>query len=288
MHAWSKRAERPFVAINCAAIPATLAESELFGYEKGAFSGAQAAKVGLLESGRGGTVFLDEIGELSIELQAKLLRVLDTGRATRLGDVREREIDIRIVAATNADLEADVLAGTFRKDLYFRLSGATVWLPPLRDRGREILLLAHQFLGAAAVRDGFGRVTLSPGAQRVLAAHGWPGNIRELRNVMDFLVATASGAVIEAEQAGGAPRASGPPPRTDHAAARVPAGTTAAEIVTEDRPLDEEVRDLERRRMEAALVTWQGNQTRAAESLGMPRRTFVAKLKAYGLGRRRE
>ncbi len=278
VHAWSKRQARQLTAINCAAIPANLAESELFGYERGAFSGANVAKIGLLESARGGTVFLDEIGELSAAIQAKLLRVLDTGRATRLGDVREREIDIRIVAATNSDLEADVQAGKFRQDLYFRLSGATIWLPPLRDRSREILLLAQELLDAATSRAGRTPMTLSPGAERVISGHRWPGNVRELRNVMDFLAATVIGEVIEAEPVSARlTRANAPP-------AAAPGSTS----VVGNQPLGDELRDLERERIEGALTACQGNQSRAAEMLGMPRRTLVAKIKLYGLGKKRD
>jgi len=146
LHQFSHRSERPLVSLNCAAIQENLVESELFGYERGAFSGAIAAKPGLLEVASGGTVFLDEIGDLPAAVQAKLLRVIETKRVLRLGDVRERTIDIRVIAATNRDLVKDVVAGRFRRDLYFRLSGATLWLPPLRDRPRELPILAEMFL----------------------------------------------------------------------------------------------------------------------------------------------
>ena len=157
------------MTVNCAALPDTLVESELFGHDKGAFSGAVQAKPGLLETASGGTVFLDEVGELAPAAQAKLLRALETGRFTRLGEVKERAVDIRVVAATNRDLPAEVAAGRFRRDLYFRLSAATVWIPPLRDRRREIPIFALRFLAEACQRRG-----RPPPAVSEPALRSWP------------------------------------------------------------------------------------------------------------------
>ena len=193
LHHWSRRASAPLVVLNCAALPDSLVESELFGYEKGAFSGAAQAKPGRLESAQGGTVFLDEVGELTAATQAKLLRVLEAKRITRLGDTRERAVDIRLVAATNRDLEAEVQKGTFRRDLYFRLSAAKVALPPLRERPRELPVLARRFLDEACARLGFPGRQWSAAALRRLSAHAWPGNVRELKNVVEYLAAGALG-----------------------------------------------------------------------------------------------
>jgi DNA-binding NtrC family response regulator len=260
------------VAINCASMPESLVESELFGHEKGAFSGAAATKVGLLEAATGGTVFLDEVGELPAPTQAKLLRALETGKILRVGSVVERAVDVRIVAATNRDLEADASAGRFRRDLYFRIAAATVCLPPLRARPRELPILARTFLAAAAARAGTPAPSLSAAALDRLASHGWPGNVRELRNLADFLVATATGPVVALEDL---------PPYLLRVAAAEPA---PAKLV---RPLADELRDLERARIADALAATDGHQRRAAELIGMPLRTFCSRLKQYGITARR-
>ena len=269
LHAWSRRGTGPFVAINCAALPEQLAESELFGHERGAFSGAVAAKPGLLESARGGTVLLDEIGDMSLATQAKLLRALETRKITRLGSVEEREIDIRLVAATHRDLDADVASGRFRRDLYFRLGGGTIVLPPLRDRPRELVLLAEAFLARACAALDREPVALSSDAILELVAYAWPGNVRELKLVMEYLAAAEPGRVLTAAHV--AHRLGGPAPALPPAA---PATS---------RPLREELEDLEQRRMREALDAHDGHQAHAAAALGMPLRTFVAKLKRYGI-----
>ncbi|HRI54457.1 MAG TPA: sigma 54-interacting transcriptional regulator, partial [Pseudomonadota bacterium] len=190
VHHYSARsAKGPFIAINCAAIPETLIEAELFGYERGAFSGATQSKAGLFESASGGTVFLDEIGELSLPAQAKMLRVLETQRVTRVGEVREREVNVRVVAATHRDLQEEIKARRFREDLYFRLGAATVFLPPLRERPREVALLALRFLASACARCARPPMTLTPAVLQALAAYKWPGNVRELKNLMEYLAA---------------------------------------------------------------------------------------------------
>ncbi|WP_437986833.1 sigma 54-interacting transcriptional regulator [Sorangium sp. So ce117] len=278
VHHWSARAQKPLITLNCAALPETLVESELFGYEKGAFSEARAPKPGLLERAHGGTVFLDEIGELPLGVQAKLLRALEAKRITGLGDVREREVDIRIVAATNRDLEAEVRAGRFRQDLLFRLSAAVVELPPLRDRPRELPILARLFLAEACARAGRPALDLSEAA---LFAHPFPGNVRELKNAMEYAVATADGPVIEPwclpERIAGLEA----PPRP---AADPSAPPAAAPF--RFKPIAEEIRDIERTRMCQALDAADGVQKRAAALLGMPVRTFTFKLKQYGISAR--
>jgi DNA-binding NtrC family response regulator len=278
LHEWSERRAGPFVALNCAALPETLVESELFGYERGAFTGAAAAKRGLLESGAGGTVLLDEIGELSPAVQAKLLRVLESKTIQRLGEVRARPVDIRVVAATNRRLDDEVTAGRFRADLFFRLGAASISLPPLRERPDDFPMLAHALLAAACVREERAKLAVSPEAMRLLAAHSWPGNVRELKNLADYFAATILEPVIVPRHL----------PRQIREA-RAPT-LVAAEQAPSLRRVDEELRELERSRLEAALDATAGNQTQAAKLIGMPLRTFVYKLKKHELGgkRRRE
>jgi two-component system response regulator AtoC len=269
---WSRRSDKPLVTINCAALPDTLAESELFGYERGAFSGASVAKPGLLESAPGGTIFLDEIGDLSLLIQAKLLRVLEARRVTRLGSVTERAIDVRLVAATHRDLAAEVKAGRFREDLFYRLSVAVVRLPPLRARPRELPLLARRFLTEAARGLGKPPLTLTPAALERLRAHPFPGNVRELKNLMDYLAATVAGPSIGVEHLD--PRLAPPEP-----AAEAPSPAPEGGI----RPLAEANREFERQSIVAALAAAGGNKTRAAKLLGVPLRTLMDKIKRHGL-----
>ena len=281
LHHLSPRHDRPRVALNCAALPESLVESELFGHERGAFSGAVATKPGIFELARGGTVFLDEIGELALPVQAKLLRVLETKRVVRLGDTREQIVDFRLISATNRDLKDESKRGRFRQDLYFRLSGATVWLPPLRDRLREIPILAHRFLAAACARAGRAPVAVAPAVMQRLAAHPWPGNVRELKNVCDFLVATVSEGRLEDWHLDDVLAASGDAPASGPRAVEPPAAPTPAGAPTSFRPLATEIEELERARLTEALRAHGGNQTRAARAIAMPLRTFLSKLKRY-------
>ncbi|WP_437661232.1 sigma 54-interacting transcriptional regulator [Sorangium sp. So ce1182] len=285
LHHWSARARKPFVTLNCAAIPESLVESELFGYEKGAFSDAKAPKPGLIERADGGTLFLDELGELPLAVQAKLLRVLEARRLTRLGDVRERDVNIRVVAATNRDLEAESAAGRFRQDLLFRLSAGVVRLPPLRHRPREIPILARLFLAQACARAERPALQLSDAALRVLLAYPFPGNVRELKNAMEYASVTAETDAIEPRDLPErvTERTSAPPPAPGSAAPPV-SGSAA---LPRFRPLAEEVKDLERQRIQEALDAAGGVQTRAADLIGVPIRTFSSKLKQYGIGSRK-
>lgn len=178
LHAGSPRAHLSMIPLNCAALHEHLAESELFGHERGAFTGAAHTRAGLIEAANGSTLFLDEVGELSPVTQGKLLRVLESGRLTRVGDVHERAVDVRIIAATNRDLRAEVASGRFRSDLFFRLSGALLEIPPLRQRPSEITILASTFLDRARRAIGGAPMTISPEALLVLRAHAWPGNVR--------------------------------------------------------------------------------------------------------------
>jgi DNA-binding NtrC family response regulator len=283
VHAFSPRKAGPLLTINCAAIPENLFESELFGHVRGAFSGAIADKLGRLEAASGGTVFLDEIGELPLAAQAKLLRALETGMVSPVGSLRDRKIDCRVVAATNRDLEDEVGRGRFRQDLYFRLAAAMVVLPPLRERRAEIAPLAELFLKHATSKLDRGPLQLGPATLATLRQHPFPGNVRELRNLMDYCAATVVGDVIAPEHL---------PPRFLHGAAASSRSTSETAPSATSSPaggpagfrrIADEVQELESRRMREALDESGGNQRRAAELIGMPLRTFVTKLKQYGL-----
>jgi two-component system, NtrC family, response regulator AtoC len=269
VHALSKRTG-PFLALNCAAIHAGLLETELFGHERGAFTGAVQARSGLLESAAGGTVFLDEIGDLPPEVQAKLLRVLEAREVFRVGGTKPIALDVRFVAATHRDLKDDVSRGNFREDLFYRLDGVTLVVPPLRERRSAILPLVGRLLAEAAGRMGEARAPrLHPDAAAALHAHDWPGNVRELRAVLERAVLLAEDGEIRSEHLVLAP----PPasPRTDDAA---PADLGPDETA-------------ERERMIAALRDCAGNQTRAAKALGISRATLVTKLKLFRIPRPR-
>ncbi len=282
VHHWSPRARGPFVALNCAALQETLVESELFGYEKGAFSGAAATKVGLLEAANQGTLFFDEVGELSAAAQAKLLRALEVRRVTRLGSTKEREIDVRIVAATNRNLETEVKLGRFRQDLFFRLGAARVHLPPLRDRPREVAILARAFLDELRARAQRPEMSISAACMQALTTYAWPGNVRELKNVIQFVSAATEEDTLEPWHL---PESLANEPAV--AAGSVPAPGAALTQPAKFRPVADELRELERQRMQDALDAAQGVQKRAADLIGMPQRTFGMKVKQYGLSDRR-
>ncbi|MBK9264118.1 MAG: sigma-54-dependent Fis family transcriptional regulator [Polyangiaceae bacterium] len=279
VHYFSVRRDAPFVAINCAAIPDSLLESELFGYLRGAFSGATNDKIGRFEVAHGGTIFLDEVGELSKMAQAKLLRVLEDGLICPVGGVRERKVDCRVVAATNQDLEADVRAGRFRQDLYFRLAAAVVPLPRLTERPMDIPILASHFLRQACRASSRAVPTITDSTLAILTKYSFPGNVRELRNLMGYVAATATEGRIE-------PRHLPAHVQSSHHDAMVEPIAAANQSTTEPpgfRPLADEIEALEARRMREALAYTRGNQRRAAELLGVPLRTFVTKIKRYGL-----
>ncbi|MBM4361858.1 MAG: sigma 54-interacting transcriptional regulator, partial [Deltaproteobacteria bacterium] len=199
IHQWSARATGPFVRLNCASLPETLLESELFGHERGAFTGADRRKLGYLEAAQGGTLFLDEIGELPLAVQVKLLNVLENRQVRRLGGTAEYPIDVRVISATHRDLSAEVARGRFREDLYYRLSAFTLQVPPLRERQGEIPLLGELFARESARRAGMAPLVLDAGALSALARHPWPGNVRELKNAMEHAVVLAEGGRITAE-----------------------------------------------------------------------------------------
>jgi two-component system, NtrC family, response regulator AtoC len=274
IHHRSSRANASFLRLNCAALAESILEAELFGYEKGAFTGAVTAKAGLFESADGGTVFLDEVGDMPASTQAKLLRVLENGEVLRLGSHKTRKVDIRVVAATNRDLRALADRNEFRSDLYFRIAGVVVTLPALRERPDELIALANHFAAEACRRLGKPEATLSSAAIAAIRAHRWPGNIRELRNVLERAALLTAEGVIEPVHLG--ELKSRPSERADDS------------IAPSSGSFRGEVRDLERRRIVEALESCAWNQSRAAEILGIPRRTFVKRLDAYGITRPRK
>jgi DNA-binding NtrC family response regulator len=272
IHRASPRKDSPLLRLNCASLPEALLESELFGHERGAFTGACATKPGLIELADRGTVFLDEVGELAASLQVKLLRFIETRETMRIGGTRARQVDVRFVFATNRDLEAEVRAGRFRSDLFFRLKGAVVYVPPLRERIAEILPLAETYLRRAAAQMRLEKCpTLSDEARARLRTHSWPGNVRELRNVIERAVILCDSALIDAAD-------------LELDFAKAPVERSASATTATDASF---LSGSERDRIAQALREHGGNQSRAAESLGIPRRTFVRKLAELGFPRPR-
>jgi two-component system response regulator AtoC len=292
VHKSSPRAGKPYLRLNCAALSESLLESELFGHERGAFTGAVGTKEGLLETADGGSVFLDEVGELPLAIQVKLLRVIEERVVLRVGGLKPRPLDVRFVAATHRDLEAEIARGTFRQDLYFRLNGATLVIPPLRERSGEIPALAQAFLAQAARQAGLAHVPkLGSETLDCLASYSWPGNIRELRNMIERAVLLCGDGDIQ-------------PRHLPLEKMRVTISTSAAPMAALIRPRDLaehqpltnpavlrrgpklSVED-ERAEIEAALQACGGNQTRAAKMLGIGRRTLINRVKEFGLARPR-
>jgi transcriptional regulator with PAS, ATPase and Fis domain len=262
IHDASPRRDKPFVAINCGAIPAELVESELFGHEKGAFTGAQYRRKGKIELANGGTLFLDEIGDISSQMQVDLLRVIENKRFTRVGGGEEVQVDFRLICATNKNLEKLVEEEIFREDLYYRINVFTIFIPPLRERRSDILLLTEHFIQKYSRTMGKPVKKISPAAQELLLSHPWPGNVRELENAIERAMVVGK----------------------------------HSEIMSEDLPLhinDQEkkaegfirLEDLEKQHIEKIIAESNGNITRAASLLGIDRVTLYNKIKKYGIQR---
>ena len=307
VHRRSPRRDKPFLRLNCAALSESLLESELFGHERGAFTGAHQMKAGLLETAQGGTVFLDEIGELPMPVQVKLLRVLEERQVWRVGGIKPRPIDVRFVAATNRDLENAVVEHKFRQDLYFRLAGVTLHIPPLRERSEEIEPLAREF--ARQLSRNPRAHTLSPEVINLMSGYSWPGNIRELRNAIERAVllagegpvlpehfpvekmtATVSTPISDAplpratplrverdQTSSGSQHDTLPPDSEDE--------SEATDAVSLGERLRRQVQEVERQHIIDALTRCGGNQTRAARELGISRRTLISRLEAYNIPR---
>jgi len=285
IHASGSRASRPFIEINCTALPATLMEAELFGYERGAFTDAKSSKIGLYEAAQGGFLFLDEVGDIELALQGKLLRAIEERTVRRVGGLRDRKIDVRILAATNRDLEREAQRGTFRKDLYFRLAVILLRLPPLRERGQDILLLADRFLAQFSAKYGRTIRHIDPAARELLLAYPWPGNVRELSHVIERGVLWSRGPALAAEHL--SLTSSSPAPDWRGEGVREEgASETRAPSTAGATPLAESDLDLpqwERSMIERALREAGGNQTRAAQRLGISRDTLRYRLKKFGI-----
>jgi transcriptional regulator with GAF, ATPase, and Fis domain len=280
LHVLSPRADGPFVAINCAAIPENLLETELFGHEKGAFTGAATRKPGKFELAHRGTLFLDEIGDLPLALQAKILRALEEKRFERVGGTLPLQVDVRIVAATNRNLKAAVAAHQYREDLYFRLSVFPITIPPLRNRAADIPMLAKYFIERFCRDVNKQAMMLAPSAAEELSTYPWPGNVRELQNCIERAVILTEGDTIHARHLNLSFRdATAAAPRHDDESpwAQIDLSGTLAEATR--RVLTE----VERRKIDQALQEAGGNRGRAAELLQVSFKTFVGKLKDYGL-----
>ncbi|MEW6273029.1 MAG: sigma-54 dependent transcriptional regulator [Thermodesulfobacteriota bacterium] len=267
LHYWSERVGQPFVAVNCKAFAEGVLESELFGHDKGAFTGAASARAGCFERAQGGTLFLDEIGEVSLDFQAKLLRVLQEGEVLRVGGTQARRIDVRVVAATNRVLRDEVQAGRFRDDLFFRLNVIPVQLAPLRERREDVLPIAGHFLARHAAGGGR-RLVLSPEAERAILEHPWPGNVRELENVIERAVVLARGDVIQPEDL-----------LLEQTLAVSPAPASGATEGTLQECLDRAAAA----RIRAALDAAHGQRVEAARALGVERTTLYRMMKRLGL-----
>jgi DNA-binding NtrC family response regulator len=293
IHRLSARAGKPFVKLNCSAIVESLIESELFGHERGAFTGATSARPGLFEAGDGGTVFLDEIGELPLAVQSKLLRVLEERVVRRVGATTGKTLDVRFICATNRVLADEVEEGRFRRDLYYRINGVTISIPPLRERRSEIPGLARAF--ARRSRGGASPIVLGTEVLAALESHPWPGNIRELKNTVERAVLLSSGGSVRASHLALEAPSTGRSSRRDlHVTKPLERisvsdlGEPMARPSQDSQTLATAVAELERQRILETLNQCAGNQTRAARALGISRNTLLARLDAYGLPRPRK
>ncbi len=295
LHAKSPRSDKPLVPINCGAIPKDLLESELFGHEKGAFTHAVRTRQGRFELAEGGTIFLDEIGEMDLTLQVKILRVLQEKEIERVGGSGAKKVDVRIVAATNRDLEEEVQAGRFREDLYYRLNVIPLHLPPLRERGQDIMVLADHFIELFCKKKDRKKLAFAPGTRKVLQVYSWPGNVRELENIMERLSILCDGDIVQLADL---------PRKILDSVGQLPPGELGGNIVSPleqrvlERPLGQgfswpslsdmnshnmNLKDfldnIEERLINEALADADGVKNQAAEILGIKRTTLIEKLK---------
>jgi DNA-binding NtrC family response regulator len=271
IHAGSRRSAKPFIEVNCTALPATLMEAELFGHERGAFTDAKESRMGLFEAAEGGFLFLDEVGDVELSLQGKLLKAVEERTVRRVGGIRDRKIDVRILAASNRDLERESQRERFRRDLYFRLAVILLRLPPLRERGEDVLVLAEHFLRQFRAKYGRSIERIDPRFHELLLRYPWPGNVRELSHVIERAVLWSRGPDLDIE----------------HLALEMPADAPAAEETSPrpsgSRPAGMDLEQWERSLIEQALRESDGNQTRAAQRLGISRDTLRYRLKKYGI-----
>jgi DNA-binding NtrC family response regulator/pSer/pThr/pTyr-binding forkhead associated (FHA) protein len=273
IHRHSARSAKPYVRLNCASLPETLLSSELFGHERGAFTGADRRKIGYFEAAMGGTLLLDEIGELSLGMQVKLLRVLENRTVLRLGATSEIPVDVRVICATHRDLHKEVESGRFREDLFYRVSAFTLTVPPLRERPTEIGLLSEAFLRQFAERMGRPVPAISDAAMAALASHRWPGNVRELRNAIEHAFVMCDGKTIALEHL----------PESTHTPDEAPSDDAQARA----GGVRDKLEQIERASILKALADENGNQTRAAKRLGLSRRALIYKMAKYAIRRGR-
>jgi two-component system response regulator AtoC len=278
LHSSGPRSAKPFIDVNCTALPANLMEAELFGYERGAFTDAKESKIGLFEAAEGGFIFLDEVGDLELMLQGKLLRAIEERTLRRVGGIRDRKIDVRIVAATNRDLEHEVQSNRFRSDLYFRLAVILLHLPPLRERGDDILLLADHFLRRFSTKYGKDIRRIDAAARDILRSYPWPGNVRELSHVIERAVLWSRDATLNVDQLSIAS-----PTRVSSEVAGIPATTADGAASAAPSPDGLDLTQQERTMIERAMRESGGNQTRAAQRLGISRDTLRYRLKKFGI-----
>ncbi len=268
MHAASPRQQQHFVAVNCAALPESLVESQLFGHKRGAFTGAESDHPGFVQQAEGGTLFLDEVGELPLAIQAKLLRFIEYGECQRLGDSQPLKVNVRIIAATNRDLQQQIANGEFREDLYYRLKVVPLALPSLEQRSGDVALLVKHFLATLAQQHDLPEPAVSKHAMQALQQYSWPGNVRELRNLCESLLILLQGKAIEETNL---------PPQI--AQGRAPAGSGVFKLPATGIRLDELEVDL----LNQALEASNGNKSRAARMLGITRDVFLYRLKKYAI-----
>ncbi|MFN4132378.1 MAG: sigma-54-dependent transcriptional regulator, partial [Caldimicrobium sp.] len=274
IHLSSKRTQGPFIEVNCAAIPETLIEAELFGYEKGAFTDAKTSKKGKFEQAHGGTLFLDEIGDMNLSAQAKVLRVLQEKKLEKLGAQKSIEIDVRIIAATNKNLIEEISKGKFREDLYYRLNVFPIHIPPLRERKEDIPLLCERFLEEIAIKVGLKKITLSPAVIEILQEYSWPGNVRELKNFLERLVILTSKEEIKPEDL---------PKEFLYSLGRGDFNKIESEPWFEERNFKRAKLLFEREFLKRKLEFYQGNISKTAKEIGLERTYLQKKLKELGL-----